>query len=201
MKNSHNIVMIVLVLLLAMAANTLSAQSLKPKFKVSSEVTKQLIVETIYTYRVMKYEQPVTINLLTKEDQSSYSTPEDAVAAHFSAMYAGNHDWFMNSWTKDSQIKMRERDISLRRTPEFWLDTWKKILPVKTVQLVTRIESGSYVFIEYQLVSRETNQPTFHDTLALKDEDGKWRITQELAADPVLAAWNAPVPRIQQVGR
>lgn len=176
------------------------AEDIKPKFKVTAPQTKQLIVEEIYTFRLMQYDPSVAIQFVHEPKAASYQTAEDTVIAHFSAMNAGDYSWFMETWSKESRKQMEQRNKSAQRTPEFWKKTWARVLQGGTVELLNRLESGPYVLIEYRL-SAKGNEKPFQDTVALAREDGRWVLTQELAADPVLSSWNAPGLRVQRLVR
>jgi hypothetical protein len=172
----------------------------QPKYPVSGPVFRELVVENVYVCKVMKYESPAVLRLVTQPDQASYSLPEDAVAAHFSAIFAKNYDWFLNTWSKDSQKFMADKNREKSRGPDYWLNLWENVYADKKIELITRIESGNYVLIEYRLTPKGRDKP-FQDTVALTKENDRWVLTQELRNDPVLSSWNAPGLRVQRLVR
>lgn len=77
----------------------------KPIFPTTKPVYKKLV--RTYRYSVMQYTPAAKIDLLGRRKEASYATPEDTVIAHLSAMYAGDFDWYLEGWTKDSQRDMK----------------------------------------------------------------------------------------------
>lgn len=178
---------------------TVAAELPEPIFNVSPPQRGQVIVEHVYEYKVLRYSPPVRIKLIKERKQTSYETPEETVIAHFSSMFAKDYDWFLEGWTKEAQRKMEAQDKASKRSPDFWVKTWDKVLKQRQVQFVTRIETGNYVIIAYKLVATSGSQPDFESTVVVKQvPDGRWLKTYELAADPVPLYWQKPDSRVRK---
>lgn len=158
-------------------------------------VYKTLIVETIYPFSLIEFKSPIDVQVLQERSRASYSSPEEALSAHFSAMIKGDFDWFKETWTTSAWVSMQEANKKNNRGSEFWLGMWRKSLAEKHFQLVNWINYGSYVLVEYQLVGK--NGKTGSGIVALIKEQGDWRVTQDLAKDPIFLNWKNPLGRIQ----
>jgi len=170
-----------------------------PIFPVGEVQERDLIVESLYRYKVYPYEPIQKIKYIDIED-SKYDTPEQTVFGHFSAMKSGDYDWFLETWTKESRIIMRESDKKRGRSKEFWVKTWDKVLSSREPYITSRIESGDYVFIVYSL--KDSNGVVqFEDTLALELAGSFWKISQRLSSDPVGIYWSVPDKRVTQLAR
>jgi hypothetical protein len=179
----------------AIAAQELAA--MMPNYPTSQPVTKTLVVEQLHVFRLAKYSPPYLLRLDVKSGAPSFATPEDAVLAHFRAMKQRDFSKFMTTWTKDSQAFMRKRDEERGRAEAFWVSAWEKALERQKVELSSWLQYGKYILIEYRMSREDGPGTVFEDTVALTRENGEWKLTQELAADPILANWNAPTGRIQ----
>ena len=143
----------------------------------------QFIVEYIYNYVIRKYDPAVKFKPITRE-KVSYGTPEECFIAHFSAMYAGDYEWWLSGWDKESQELLKEQDKKMNRTPDDWPEIWRKAMKDDEIKLIERVETGPYVFIVYKMFDQK-GIPTFHSMLACRIADGFWKATQELARDPM----------------
>lgn len=161
-------------------------------------VHKALIVETVYPYSVAALQPALVVQPLTRS-AASFDRPEDAMVAHFSAMLAGDFEWFMSTWTAPSQALMRSRDQQRARKPAYWTGLWSKVYAGRRIELLNRIDYGEYVLIEYGLYAPGEQSPGFRDTVATVKENGRWKLTQELAREPILANWNSTSGRVQVV--
>ncbi len=94
---------------------------------------------------------------------------------------------------------MQESDRAANRTPSFWTQKWGEYLQGKTAELITRVETGPYVIIEYRVVPGSPGSSStggFTEKIALKAEKGKWAATQELSSDPVFLNWKNPQQKL-----
>jgi hypothetical protein len=172
-----------------------------PKFKVAPARKGQIRVEHVYHFTAMPYDPPHVVTPAPQRKDASHATPEDAVIAHFSAMYARDEAWFESTWAKESQQQMKARDAAENRPAGFWAETWGRVLKDRKVHLTARIESGDFVLIEYKLVSVPEAQTAFEDTVVVRKEGVRWVLTQELAADPVPAFWKTPGSKLEKIVR
>jgi hypothetical protein len=165
--------------------------------KLVGQQFKILIVETAYPYKLSKYAPPMTIAFVREKAAISYETPEDALISFFSSMNAKDFQWNSETWTDTSLRGMEARDLATKTSPDDWVAGWEKSYVGRQIELVSRIEYAKYVLIEYRMLPRSPNEKVFEDTLALTQENGRWKLTQELAADPMLTYWKTPNNRVQ----
>lgn len=194
-------IIIVCAVVLTVKDFTYAASLPKPFFNVTAVETKELTVEQIYSFNVMRYDPPVKVTLLSNPNNASYATPEQTLVAHFSAMFLKDYSVFLGTWSREDQKAMEEKDQSLKRTSAFWIQTWDKVLANRSVEFIARIESGSYVLIEYRLFSTTEQTQAFSDTVVLKNENDRWVLTNELAADPVPVYWKTSDKKVKKMGR
>jgi len=174
-------------------------------FPLTFEGNKQLVTENVYNYKQYKYNQPAEIKFV-RRNEASYSSPEQALTALISAMAQTNFEWWLSSWTDDSQKIMLEKDKEMKRTPENWSDIWRKIVAGRRARLLHRIETGPYVLIEYSLITadRETAEGSRDEIISsifFENVSGKWLATQRLQGDPVGLYWRVPEKRPRAVVR
>ncbi len=112
-----------------------------------------------------------------------------------SSMKAKDFNWNSTLWSPNSLKDMQARDEKRGKKPADWIKSWEREAAF-TYTLLNRVEYGKYVLIEYQATNAE-GKSAYKDTMALEKINGKWFLTQALAADPVLAHWNEPSGRVQ----
>lgn len=164
------------------------------KYKTSDSKFLTLIVETVYPYKVETYAPgtniPIVGKALNKQD-----LPEDTVSALLSSMKAKDWDWNSQLWTPDSLKEMAMKDKQKGTTPQDWLKVWSKEANYQYVY-VSRVLYSKFVLIEYEAQS-VNGKKVYRDSIAMEQINGKWYLTQKLAADPILTHWNNPSGRVQ----
>jgi hypothetical protein len=173
------------------------------KYKTTPPVKQRVVEANVYYFTRTEYFPAVRVrpveNLKLKR-----STPEAAAIAQLNSMYLGDYEAWLNGWSKTSQESMTKRNKELGRDGEFWKQAWKKVMAGKTAELVTRCETGEYVIIHYRLFSESAPAAAEEEvagTVVVKNENGVWLATQELAADPVLLGWKEPGKVIERTIR
>ncbi len=186
-----------LLLCALLAAPVLAQQPKKevsPEFGVSQARLTTLVVETVYPMKVMSYEGQRII-VPRKRGTKSGATPEDVLVDMVSSIKAKDFEWNSALWTPASLAGMKQRDAANGKTPADWIKLWENDA-TRSFELLTRVEYGKYVLIEYS-VKESTGKQVYKDTIATEKLNGKWYLTQALAADPLLMHWNAPGGRVQ----
>ena len=107
-----------------------------------------------------------------------------------------DYDAYMNCWTKDSQIMMREKDKLIKFDSTKWKALWSSAFVGKNIQILNWINYAGYVLLHYR-VSPTANAETSEMTVALTLENGEWKLTQELRTDQILTSWNNPTGRVR----
>lgn len=163
---------------------------------LSTPDIRNLIVERIYPYTVQKYTPPFALPEAAPS-RGAASTPEEALACYFSSMKEGDFGWNNSCWTAESVSLMRQLDARNRRTPAQWVAEWRSFYPARDIVLLHRIEFARFVLIEYQTRRRDGAGSVTSDTLALTKAGDGWKLTQELADDPIMTHWRSDKPRVQ----
>ncbi len=192
------------ILALLIAAFYLSASSTEvfaetlpePVYKTAWPKFAEITEEAVYQYRVMEYKGRVKLDLVKNESDAKYDTPEDALISLFSAIYAGDYDWWLSSWTKESQKELKE-DYSSK---DDLLEEWKSFYKDNYIALISRIETGKYVLLYYNVASKR-NKIKQRRTIAFVKEDDRWLATNELSDDPVFLYWQNSNYKAFKVGR
>jgi len=175
MKRRIEIALVAATLALA-SASAFSQQ----RFPTSKPEEKVFVQEADYYYTEAKYDPPVTMKPVTKE-AAVYTTPEDTFIAQFSAMIAGDYDWWFSTFAADAQKQIKADDEANKRQPTDWIARWKKALPEMQITLLERKVSGAYVIIVYRAGVTPAN--TIQFSTVFKLENGKWLATQDLQDD------------------
>jgi hypothetical protein len=177
----------------------LAAEAPKSSYQTTPPKKQQIVTENSYFFTVRSYDPPVKISPIRQKTESSYGTPEEAVISLLSAMFRKDHQGWLLSWDEPARKEMQESDRAANRTPSFWTQKWEDHLQGKTAELITRVETGPYVIIEYRIVPGSSGSSFtggFTEKIALKAEQGKWSATQELSSDPVFLNWKNPQQKL-----
>lgn len=150
-------------------------------FATAAAKPGKFTVEYIYNYVERKYSPEISFSAVARKD-ASYASPEDAFISHFSAMTAGDYDWWISGWTPDSRASIEARNKRLSRSAKDWQVIWARALKDQRVKMVARVETGPYVFIVYKMFDK-AGKLTMYSMYACKKEGDKWLATEELAED------------------
>jgi hypothetical protein len=164
---------------LALGGGAAAAQD----FATSGPERGKFVVEYVYNYVSRHYVRPVQV-VPVDAGAADYSSPERAAIAHFSAMRAGDYDWWLSGWDAASQAQIEARNAELGRTADDWAGIWAKAMKGESVFLLERVETGPYVFIVYEMRNAD-GEVTLRSIYACKRVGGEWRATQDLAQDPM----------------
>lgn len=163
------------------------------------EGRKEVVTENVYFYKQYKYSGPSEVRLLSR-GEASYGSPEEALTALISAMSQTDYEWWINSWTEDSRKLMVEKDKEMKRAPDDWKETWRKVVVGRRARLLHRIETGPYVLIEYALTPADAGaaaggRDEIVSSLFFEKVGGVWLATQRMQGDPVGLFWRTPEVR------
>ncbi|MCZ6623297.1 MAG: hypothetical protein O7B35_03525 [Deltaproteobacteria bacterium] len=180
------------------------AQKLPETFFKTAPVERKTLVEEItHEYYVRKYSPPVKVVFVEKQEECSYSSPEEIVIAHLSAMAAVDYEWDVSCWNEESQKINAAQYRSANITPDHLKEKWKEVFKGSQFELVTRVDFRGGVVIEYKVIRQSNAKPktfTFQN-VAKKQADGKWKLTQELASNPVKNNWHIPEEKVKRTIR
>ena len=188
---------------LLLSSTSVGAQKLPPKalFEAGPAELKTLVEEIKYQYYVRKYCPPVKVKFVKKKEECSYSSPEEIVIAHLSAMAAVDYEWDVSCWNEESQKINAAQYRSANITPDHLKEKWKEVFKGSQFELVTRVDFRGGVIIEYTAISQskavEDKVITLSNSLR-KQPDGTWKLTQEFRGHVVNLWWRAPEEKVER---
>ena len=164
-------------------------------YKTQAAKSKQLIVETVYKFDLFDYERAATVSIGTLVVNEKALTPEDAIARLVKAFVSKDYARMRTSWTNDSLRLMDGVDKkfgidSLVRFKQI-ADTYKGT----DINFNTKIVFDKYILIEFNL--KDLEKTILRDTMVAVLENNEWKITQELAGNPIVSNWNAQTGRVR----
>lgn len=166
--------------------------------KLAPPNIRQLIVETVYTYQVFAYEEVVNFTAGVSMPKIEEQTPEYALADYLSLLATGKVQIAMSRWTTDSQM------LIAKRNKNFTIEQLAKNTRAQNegvvFTFVGRITYGNFVILHLKSTRAGSKSPETFDSYALIRENSSWKLTQELADDPVMCCRDAGQARIQRVG-
>jgi hypothetical protein len=162
-------------------------------YKTSAPEKQKVVEELVYYYEVSSYTPPIPVDV-TKT--ANASTPEGAAMQLLEAMHSLDFDRWLRLWTPESQELMKSQYKKNGTGPDVFKNGWSKAFAGHSVSLAKKIETGPYVIIVATLspVGGAATTPTqpIEMQFVLKQVNGAWMATQELASDPVLNNWKEP---------
>jgi hypothetical protein len=180
--------------LLAMSASTsASAQNAA----VGQADPRQMTEEILHSYTVHAYQPPFLVEA-RPADGVRDDVPESVVTAWIGAMRGGRFEQVASFWDLPSQRQIAERNKALGKQPADWQQQWKRLYGNSKVVLTHKIKYGKYWMIAYTATD-PAGKVLIHETVALGNSDGKWRLTLALADNAVLNNWESGKTRIQRL--
>ena len=169
-----------------------------PAVKSTPSRIKALVVEKTYLYRVYEVAPPVRLDPdAFPATDASAKRPEATLQEQFVAMKTGDYQRFLNTWTVASQADLNARNKANKQDKDFWLAKWHQLLPGKALEVRNFIVYARFVLIQYALVDVRSGAVAGKDTVAFVKENGVWKMTQELAYEPILGNWDNLSGRVQ----
>jgi hypothetical protein len=163
-------------------------------YKTSAPEKQKVVEELTYYYEVSSYAPPVPVDV-TKT--ANANTPEGAAMQLLEAMHSLDFDRWLRLWTPESQELMKSQYKKNGTSPDVFKNGWSKAFAGHSVALTKKIETGPYVIVVATLspvggaASAAPAQPV-EMQFVIKQVNGAWMATQEMAADPVLNNWKEP---------
>jgi hypothetical protein len=175
---------------------TLSASASAQNAPVGQADPRQMTEEILHSYTVYPYQPPFVIEARPAPVRDD--VPESVVASWIGAMRAGQFDQAASFWDAAAQRQIAERDKTLGKQPSDWVQQWKRLFGNSKVVLTHKIKYGKYWMIAYTATDA-AGQVLIHETVALSNAEGKWRLTLALADNAVLNNWESGKTRIQRL--
>jgi hypothetical protein len=176
--------------------NAVIAQGLiEPVSKVGRAENKTLIIETVVPYKSYQYQPFLDILNISSNVDSKYKHPELTAKAYFLALTTKNYDAYLDCWTISSQQFMKDKDKQLGFTPDTWKSKWQTAFVGKTIVITHWVKYGKYILLNYKINSTPSPD-TDEAVIVLTNENGFWKLTQDLRSDQFVTGWKSPVGRI-----
>jgi hypothetical protein len=166
--------------------------------KLSLPQFKQLIVETVHTYQSSSYEDTIVFTGGMSAPKLDKQGPEYALVEFINFMASGDADGAKSKWTIDSIKLISKRNNQIPKSD--LIKSMRVQNEGVNFQFVNKIVYGNYVIIELKLSKNEQAKPIPNETYALVSENSIWKLTQELADDPVMCCSNSSQSRLRKVG-
>lgn len=170
-------------------------------FALDQVTYKTLIVESVYPLKIFSLSTPLQLPVKGQSRPSFLNcisdTPEEVVLAYFDAMRAADIKRSNQCWAPDSLRQLQERDRQSGQDDEYWRQRWLKTYATNSFELsvIKRVEYGVFTIIQVQII--DSQGKTVKDDFALERTGTNWKLTQRLAADPVLQYWDSNKTRVQ----
>ncbi len=159
-----------------------------PTLDTSEPQTGELTVTTRYVYKLYVAEGAQELPVLDRP-AATLETPVDALIARMSALRKLDYDWWLSLWDKRSRELYQEKDRREGRNRDYWLTLWKAQFRDARILVRKKIEYGKYTIFTYSVLSK-TGQDIgggIEFPLVLAKEDGNWKVTLDLRANPLLS--------------
>lgn len=181
-------------LLAALLALSASAAAQTPALGQADP--RQMSEEILHSYTVYAYQPAFALEARPAGVRDE--VPESVVAGWIGAMRAGQFEQAASFWDSASQRQIAERDKATGKQPSDWVQQWKRLFGNSKVVLNHKIKYGKYWMIAYTATD-PAGQVLIHETVALGNSEGKWRLTLALADNAVLNNWESGKTRIQRL--
>ena len=175
----------------------LSASAFGQSPPVGMQDARSLTEEIMHSFTVYPYQPPFVLDARPAGGVRD-DVPEAVVAAWVGAMRAGQFDQATSFWDSAAQRQIAERDKATNKQPAASVQQWKQLFGNSKVVLTHKIKYGKYWMIAYTATD-PAGQVTIHETVALSNSEGKWRLTLALADNAVLNNWESGKTRIQRL--
>lgn len=148
---------------------------------------KTVILKEKYNYVQSQVVDAAYLKYVSKR-KSSYTSPEAAVIARFSAIQTLDFDWWLDSLDDDSKKLAKQKYNSEGLDKKYWQNLWKKQFIGNYIKLNKRIQTGDFVIYTYKIYSKQKKDISggFEFPLVLKKSNGKWKISLSLRGDPLV---------------
>lgn len=168
--------------------------------KFSRPAHRSITVEYVHPYSEMKY---LDGKVYSKGDYGQWdpSSAEANILMYFSALGSGDIDASLKFWAKNSHSFIRKRIDSKPRKEV--ISAMRQAHSGVWVKFLARVEYGNYLILE---IAKGVGAVPEGDKLVTEDyafiqEDGIWRLTQDLVDDPVFCCRKNPSGRERRLGK
>jgi hypothetical protein len=181
---------------LAITAVHASAQDvMQSRFEVSAPSTVLITEEIVYAVKMEAYSSPLTTPLPI---QAPLANGAERVAIDWlNTMQRASFVEYLSFFDAQSRAATESINRSLGRGESFWVEKWKRDLKGVSVRFTRRVTYSNYTVLMYQTLLAD-GQLLPEEGVALRQENGEWKVTLDLASSPILTAWNQPGLRVRR---
>jgi hypothetical protein len=165
----------------------------KPIFASSPRVQKEFTIRYIYDYAMSTYTPAATLPIVSPA-QFDRTTPEGALIALVSAMQLGDYDAWLQCWDETSRKALVDSAKASNQDAAALKKHLQSAVAGRSVVLVYRLETTSYVILDTRLVSGKEQTPIFPSVF--KNVSGKFLATNELGTSLLLGGWQPGIAGI-----
>jgi hypothetical protein len=187
---------IIFFVLVASFSQLAQAQNNKINFVNARQIN--VVEEIIHPAKVRDYSPKLVVGQLKIEATDSISSPESTVINWIGAMQNKSYPKAISFWDNESQQKIATQNAIDKKSNSDWELKWQTVYASnKVVSLVSRVDYGSFVLIEYVIF--EGDRLDARETVALQSVDEKWLLTLALSDSAILQGWQTPDKRVRRL--
>jgi|GEM_PF-4622501 len=191
--NSRAVKLLVLCLILILSV----CSDVYAQFPMDAKSDKQLIVETVIRYSESNYKTSSYAPAADLLRKSSPDTPEHVLLSYLAVAARGDVPAARALWDGLGQSFIRKKSSGLSESE---ISTQMKALHADLqVRFLRRIEANGYVVLQIEK-QYTRNKSEEGDWFALRKEDGRWKLTQDLADEELACCIKPGTDRIRKVG-
>jgi hypothetical protein len=166
--------------------------------KLSSPKHKQIIVEYSHIFETYEYLEKYSFVAGKSMPQVENQNPEFVLATYLNSLAKGDVASGLKLWTVESQ-KLIARQNKNMTTNEL-VKNVKAQNEGLNFSFINKIKYGDYVIIDLNITSKIDSSLNKMESYALISENSIWKLTQDLADDPVMCCRKNNQNRIQKMG-
>jgi hypothetical protein len=166
-----------------------------PRFEVAAPSTVLLTEEIVYAVKTETYRN---VDALSLPIQAPLVKGVERVAIDWlNAMHGANFATYIGFFDAQSRAATESINKSLKRDEAYWIEKWKRDLKGVSVRFTRRIFYSDYTVVLYQPILSD-GKVLPEEAVALRQVNGEWKVTLDLASSPILTAWNQPGLRVKR---
>lgn len=167
-------------------------------FEMNAASNKSLIVTEVYTFSYKPYSNSQAIRL-SEYRQVPSENPEITLISYLAHLGKGETDVSLKFWDDQSQklIKRKNANVSAEELSK----GTRAMFGSASVRFQYRLDYGKYTILQVELLQpNQLKKDSLVEKYVLVKNGVEWKLTQDLADDPVYCCWDAPNGRINQTG-
>lgn len=181
----------------SVSADLFAQNNLTNNIKLSAPQLIQIIEERIHAIKKQEFTPPLLVERL-ENTKANTTSPENLVISWVAAMAGLDYENATKLWDKESISLMSGLNRAQNKDAGYWIESWRQSFSGRKLSLKNKITYGQYVLIEYELLGQQ-GLPEFSETVAVRQQDGFWYLTLDLADSPVVNGWKKANERVRKI--